>query len=102
MPGCATVSEAMALAELGFTALKFFPAAASGGVGLAERHRRAAPASRLLPDRRRRRANAATYLALPNVVCVGGTWVAPAAAIAAGDFARIGELARAAAALRRT
>ena len=101
MPGCATVSEAMALAELGFTALKFFPAAASGGTAWLKGIAGPLPQLAFCPTGGIDAANASTYLGLPNVLCVGGTWVAPAAAIAAGDFDRIGSLARAAAALGR-
>jgi 2-dehydro-3-deoxyphosphogluconate aldolase/(4S)-4-hydroxy-2-oxoglutarate aldolase len=101
MPGCATASEALALAALGFRVLKFFPAEASGGA----RWLRAigAPLSdiRFCPTGGIDAGNAASYLALRNVVAVGGSWVAPADAVAAGDFARVTELARAAAAFRR-
>jgi 2-dehydro-3-deoxyphosphogluconate aldolase/(4S)-4-hydroxy-2-oxoglutarate aldolase len=101
MPGCATASEALALAALGFRVLKFFPAEASGGV----RWLRAigAPLSDITfcPTGGIDAGNAAAYLALRNVVAVGGSWVAPADAVAAGDFARVTELARTAAALRR-
>ena len=102
MPGCATVSEAMALAELGFTALKFFPAAASGGTAWLKGIAGPLPHFAFCPTGGIDAANASAYLDLPNVLCVGGTWVAPAAMIARGDFARIGELARAAASLRPT
>jgi 2-dehydro-3-deoxyphosphogluconate aldolase/(4S)-4-hydroxy-2-oxoglutarate aldolase len=101
MPGCATVSEAMALAELGFTALKFFPAAASGGAAWLKGIAGPLPHLRFCPTGGIDAANAAAYLGLPNVLCVGGTWVAPAAGIGAGEFDRIGALARAAAALGR-
>ena len=101
MPGCATASEALALAALGFPVLKFFPAEASGGV----RWLRAigAPLSdiRFCPTGGIDAGNAAAYLALRNVIAVGGSWVAPADAVAAGDFARVTALARAASALNR-
>lgn len=101
MPGCATASEALALAALGFPVLKFFPAEASGGVRWLNAI--GAPLSdiRFCPTGGIDAGNAASYLALRNVVAVGGSWVAPADAVAAGDFARITALARAAAALRR-
>lgn len=102
MPGCATVSEAMALAELGFTALKFFPAAASGGAAWLKGIAGPLPRLSFCPTGGIDAANASAYLGLPNVLCVGGTWVAPAAGIAAGEFDRIGTLARAAASLSRT
>lgn len=102
MPGCATVSEAMVLGALGFTALKFFPAAASGGTAWLKGIAGPLPHLAFCPTGGIDAGNASAYLDLPNVLCVGGTWVAPAALIAGGDFARIGELARAAASLRPT
>src|SRR5919206_3274481 len=101
MPGCATVSEAMALAELGFEVLKFFPAGPSGGPAWLKSA--AGPLFRLkfCPTGGIDAGNAAAYLALPNVVCVGGSWMAPAEALAGGGFSAVGELARTAAALPR-
>jgi 2-dehydro-3-deoxyphosphogluconate aldolase/(4S)-4-hydroxy-2-oxoglutarate aldolase len=101
LPGCATVSEAMALAARGFSALKFFPAEASGGVRWLKAVAGPLPALRFCPTGGIDAANAAAYLALGNVAAVGGTWVAPADAVAARDFARITALAREAAKLRR-
>ena len=101
MPGCATPSEAMTLMAIGFRALKFFPAAASGGTAWLKGVHGPLPALRFCPTGGIDLANAPSYLALPNVVCVGGTWMAPAKAIADGDFEAIGRLAREAAALRR-
>ncbi len=101
LPGCATVSEAMALARLGFPVLKFFPAEPSGGVRWLKAVREPLPDVRFCPTGGVNAENAATYLALRNVVAVGGSWVAPPEAIAAGDFARITALARAAAGLAR-
>jgi 2-dehydro-3-deoxyphosphogluconate aldolase/(4S)-4-hydroxy-2-oxoglutarate aldolase len=101
LPGCATVSEAMTLAALGFTVLKFFPAEPSGGVRWLKALAEPLPAIRFCPTGGINGDNAPSYLALPNVVAVGGSWVAPAQAIAAGDFAGIAARARAAAALRK-
>ncbi len=101
MPGCATASEAMALLELGFEAVKFFPAAASGGAAWLKGVQGPLPGLSFCPTGGIDLKNAPAYLDLPNVVCVGGTWVAPAAAIAEGDFGTIGRLAREAAGLRR-
>jgi len=101
MPGCSTPSEAMTLMAIGFRALKFFPAAASGGTAWLKGVHGPLPALRFCPTGGIDLANAPSYLALPNVVCVGGTWMAPAKAIADGDFEAIGRLAREAAALRR-
>jgi 2-dehydro-3-deoxyphosphogluconate aldolase/(4S)-4-hydroxy-2-oxoglutarate aldolase len=94
LPGCATVSEAMALAALGFRVLKFFPAEASGGVDFLKPIRAPLPHLSFCPTGGIDQRNAAAYLALPNVIAVGGSWVAPSDAIAAGDFDRIAGLAR--------
>lgn len=102
LPGCSTVSEAMQLAARGFTLVKFFPAEASGGIAWLKAVVAPLPDLRLCPTGGIDAGNAADYLALGNVAAVGGSWVAPKQAIAAGAFARITELARAAAALRRT
>jgi 2-dehydro-3-deoxyphosphogluconate aldolase/(4S)-4-hydroxy-2-oxoglutarate aldolase len=100
IPGCATVSEAMALSARGFPLLKFFPAEASGGVAWLESVLAPLPELRFCPTGGIRAANAPAYLALGNVVAVGGSWVAPKDAVATGDFARVEKLARAAATLR--
>nr|WP_202420871.1 bifunctional 4-hydroxy-2-oxoglutarate aldolase/2-dehydro-3-deoxy-phosphogluconate aldolase [Actinomadura rayongensis] len=100
LPGVATASEALALLEEGVTALKFFPAEAAGGIPYLKALGGPLPQVRFCPTGGVTVANAPGYLALPNVGCVGGTWLTPRDAIAAGDWARIEELARAAAALR--
>jgi 2-dehydro-3-deoxyphosphogluconate aldolase/(4S)-4-hydroxy-2-oxoglutarate aldolase len=100
LPGCATVSEAMALAAFGFPVVKFFPAEAAGGVAFLKAIGAPVPQLKFCPTGGIDARNAASYLALPNVVAIGGSWVAPKEAIAAGDFARITALAREAAALR--
>jgi 2-dehydro-3-deoxyphosphogluconate aldolase / (4S)-4-hydroxy-2-oxoglutarate aldolase len=97
LPGCATVSEALALAGLGFTVLKFFPAEAAGGVAFLKAIAAPLPNVRFCPTGGIDQENAAAYLALPNVIAVGGSWVAPKEAIAAGDFDRVTALAREAA-----
>ncbi|MFD1149107.1 bifunctional 4-hydroxy-2-oxoglutarate aldolase/2-dehydro-3-deoxy-phosphogluconate aldolase [Saccharothrix hoggarensis] len=99
LPGAATVSEAMRLAERGLTSLKFFPAEAAGGVDYLKSIGGPLPGLRFCPTGGITPASAPSYLALPNVGCVGGSWLAPKDALASGDFARIEELARAAAAL---
>jgi 2-dehydro-3-deoxyphosphogluconate aldolase/(4S)-4-hydroxy-2-oxoglutarate aldolase len=101
LPGCATVTEAMTLAALGFPVLKFFPAEASGGVGWLKAVVEPLPNIRFCPTGGVNGDNAAAYLALDNVVAIGGSWIAPRAAIAAGDFAGIATRAKAAAGLRR-
>lgn len=100
LPGCSTVSEAMMLADFSFPVMKFFPAESSGGVRWLKSIAAPLPNLRFCPTGGIDIANAAAYLAQPNVIAVGGSWVAPPDAIAAGDFARITTLARAAAALR--
>jgi 2-dehydro-3-deoxyphosphogluconate aldolase/(4S)-4-hydroxy-2-oxoglutarate aldolase len=101
LPGCASVSEALALSALGFRALKFFPAEASGGVAWLKSVAAPCPELKFCPTGGIDFRNAAAYLALPNVVAVGGSWPAPQDAVASGNFARITELAREAAGLRR-
>jgi 2-dehydro-3-deoxyphosphogluconate aldolase / (4S)-4-hydroxy-2-oxoglutarate aldolase len=100
LPGCATVSEAMALGARGFKVLKFFPAEASGGVAWLKSIAAPLPELKFCPTGGIDSKNIATYLACPNVLAVGGSWVAPKDAIASGDFARITQLAREASALR--
>ncbi len=101
IPACATPTEAMALANLGFSVLKFFPAATAGSIEFLKQIFGPLPHLKFLPSGGVTAENAAAYLALPNVVAVGGTWVAPKEAVAAGDFAKIIALARAASSLRR-
>jgi len=100
LPGCATVSEAMALAGRGFRVLKFFPAEASGGVAWLKSVAAPLPDLRFCPTGGIDAKNIASYLACPNVLAAGGSWVAPKDAIASGDFSRITQLAREASALR--
>ena len=100
LPGCATVSEAMALAERGFRVLKFFPAEASGGVAWLKAVAAPLPAVKFCPTGGIDARNAAAYLALANVISIGGSWPAPRELIAAHDFARITALAKDAAGLR--
>jgi len=100
LPGCATVSEAMALGARGFKVLKFFPAEASGGTAWLKSIAAPLPELKFCPTGGIDSKNIATYLGCPNVLAVGGSWVAPKDAIASGDFARITQLARAASALR--
>ncbi|MGQ0840587.1 bifunctional 4-hydroxy-2-oxoglutarate aldolase/2-dehydro-3-deoxy-phosphogluconate aldolase [Actinokineospora sp.] len=100
LPGAATVSEAMRLAERGYTELKFFPAEAAGGVPYLKSIGGPLPGLRFCPTGGITQATAPGYLALPNVGCVGGSWLAPADALAAGDYAEIERLAKESAALR--
>lgn len=100
LPGVATVSEAMRLAEQGLDVLKFFPAEASGGVEALRAIAGPLPWLRFCPTGGITADTARRYLALPNVGCVGGSWLTPREAIAAKDFALIEKLARQARALR--
>ncbi len=94
LPGIATASEAMALLERGYRFAKFFPAEQSGGIAALKGL--GAPLADLVfcPTGGVGPANLAAYLATPNVVCVGGSWVAPQALIDAGNWAGITDLAR--------
>jgi 2-dehydro-3-deoxyphosphogluconate aldolase/(4S)-4-hydroxy-2-oxoglutarate aldolase len=100
LPGVATASEAMTLMELGFNALKLFPAEAVGGARLLASLAGPLPDLRFCPTGGIDLAKAPTYLALPNVLCVGGSWMLPKAALAAGDYGEVERLSREAAALR--
>jgi 2-dehydro-3-deoxyphosphogluconate aldolase/(4S)-4-hydroxy-2-oxoglutarate aldolase len=100
LPGVATASEAMTLAERGYGIVKFFPAEPAGGVGYLKALSQPLPHIRFCPTGGIGQGNAASYLACPNVVCVGGSWVAPADAVEAGRWNDITELARQAAALK--
>jgi len=101
LPGVQTVSEAMALMEQGFRLLKFFPADTSGGLGWLKAVAGPLAGLRFCPTGGVNAETAPAYLALGNVACVGGSWVAPKDAAAAGDWARIERLAAAASALNR-
>ncbi len=100
LPGVATVSEAMALMDLGIRAMKLFPAEAVGGVKLLSSIAAPLPDLKFCPTGGIDLAKAPAYLALPNVVCVGGSWMLPKQAIAEGDYRQVEVLAREAAALK--
>ena len=100
LPGVSTTSEVVALLEHGVREMKFFPAQAAGGTAYLRSLAGPLPQARFCPTGGIGPATAPEYLALPNVGCVGGSWMVPAEAVAAGDWARIEELARAAAGLR--
>ncbi|MGW4642497.1 bifunctional 4-hydroxy-2-oxoglutarate aldolase/2-dehydro-3-deoxy-phosphogluconate aldolase [Sphaerisporangium sp. NPDC004334] len=100
LPGASTASEVMALAEHGLTELKFFPAVPAGGIPYLKALAGPLPEVRFCPTGGIRPETAAEFLALPNVGCVGGTWLTPADALATGDYARVEKLAAEAAALR--
>ncbi|MEU4109453.1 bifunctional 4-hydroxy-2-oxoglutarate aldolase/2-dehydro-3-deoxy-phosphogluconate aldolase [Streptomyces sp. NPDC027717] len=100
LPGVSTASEVVALLERGVREMKFFPARAAGGTAYLRSLAGPLPDARFCPTGGIAEASAPEYLALPNVGCVGGSWMVPADAVAAGDWARIEELARGAAGLR--
>lgn len=99
LPGAATVSEMMALSEQGFTALKFFPATAAGGIGFIKSLISPLPDLTFCPTGGITAESAPDWLALSNIACVGGSWIAPQQLIAKADFAEITARARAATAL---
>ncbi|HWM39983.1 MAG TPA: bifunctional 4-hydroxy-2-oxoglutarate aldolase/2-dehydro-3-deoxy-phosphogluconate aldolase [Streptomyces sp.] len=101
LPGVSTTSEVLALLEQGVTEMKFFPAEAAGGTAYLKSLASPLPQARFCPTGGIGQARAAEYLALPNVGCVGGTWMLPGEALAAKDWPRIQRLAEGAAALRR-
>ncbi|GAB3994557.1 bifunctional 4-hydroxy-2-oxoglutarate aldolase/2-dehydro-3-deoxy-phosphogluconate aldolase [Nocardioides marmoraquaticus] len=93
LPGAATVSEVLRLLELGYEEMKFFPAEQSGGASFLTSLGAPVPQARFCPTGGITPATAASYLALPNVGCVGGTWITPADAVADRDWTRITRLA---------
>ncbi|HYE70351.1 MAG TPA: bifunctional 4-hydroxy-2-oxoglutarate aldolase/2-dehydro-3-deoxy-phosphogluconate aldolase [Ramlibacter sp.] len=101
LPGVATGSEIMAAQEDGYTELKFFPALQAGGQAMLKAWSGPFFDVKFCPTGGISAGNAGEFLALPNVVCVGGSWLTPADAVAAGDWERITQLARSAVALRR-
>jgi 2-dehydro-3-deoxyphosphogluconate aldolase/(4S)-4-hydroxy-2-oxoglutarate aldolase len=97
LPGVSTVTEAMELGAFGLTEMKFFPAAASGGPAYLKAMAHPLPGLSFCPTGGVRQENLASYLALPNVRCVGGTWLAPDALVRAGNWQATTGLAAAAA-----
>ena len=95
LPGVATSSEIMAAMEDGLSELKFFPAAQSGGLQMLKAWQGPFGDVRFCPTGGISPANAAEFLALSNVVCVGGSWLVPANAVEAGNWSEITELAQA-------
>jgi 2-dehydro-3-deoxyphosphogluconate aldolase / (4S)-4-hydroxy-2-oxoglutarate aldolase len=100
LPGIMTPTELIAARAAGFGACKLFPAQQAGGIGMLKALGGPFPDHVFCPTGGVTRANAVEYLALPNVLCVGGSWITPAAAMATGDWATVESLAREAAALR--
>lgn len=99
--GTATPSDVMRLLDRGYSVAKFFPAEVNGGTAALKAIGAPIPQMRFCPTGGIGPGNAAEYLALPNVMCVGGSWVAQPAMIAAGDWPGIAALAAGAAALPR-
>lgn len=100
LPGVATSSEIMMAQEDGFNELKFFPALQSGGIQMLKAWQGPFEELRFCPTGGISPSNAAEFLALSNVVCVGGSWLLPASAVESGNWSLITELARATQALR--
>jgi 2-dehydro-3-deoxyphosphogluconate aldolase/(4S)-4-hydroxy-2-oxoglutarate aldolase len=101
LPGAATSSEVMRLLERGYTVQKFFPAEANGGAPALKAIGAPIPQVKFCPTGGVSMKNVGDYLALSNVLCCGGSWVAPKDKVAAGDWAAIEALAAEAAALPR-
>lgn len=99
LPGACTASEVMNLLEAGFDMLKFFPAESNGGVSALKSLAAPLPKANFCPTGGVNPANVKDYLGLPNVVCAGGSWMAPKNMVQAGDWAGIEKLAREAVAL---
>ena len=100
LPGVSTASEIMAAQEDGFGALKFFPAVAAGGVAMLRAWQGPFGDVKFCPTGGITPVNARDFLALPNVACVGGSWLAPHEVMARGDWKHITLLARDAVALK--
>ncbi|MEU6084998.1 bifunctional 4-hydroxy-2-oxoglutarate aldolase/2-dehydro-3-deoxy-phosphogluconate aldolase [Streptomyces sp. NPDC047108] len=100
LPGVSTASEVVALLERGVSEMKFFPAEAAGGTAYLTSLASPLPRARFCPTGGIGPDTAAAYLALPNVGCVGGSWMVPQDVLRNRDWARVEELSRAAAALR--
>jgi 2-dehydro-3-deoxyphosphogluconate aldolase/(4S)-4-hydroxy-2-oxoglutarate aldolase len=101
LPGAATASEVMALREEGYEVMKFFPAEQAGGAAYLKALSSPLAGTLFCPTGGVSLGNAMDYLSLPNVVCVGGSWVAPKDLVAIGGWAGITKLASEAFALRK-
>ena len=100
LPGAVTATEVMVLLEKGYTVQKFFPAEQSGGAAFLKSIGSPIPQVKFCPTGGISLKNAPDYLSLKNILCVGGSWVAPKEAMAAGNWAEITRLAAEARALR--
>ena len=101
LPGVMTPSEVMAAREAGFRQLKLFPAVPAGGIGMLNGIAGPLADVSFCPTGGITQETAPQFLACKNVVCVGGSWLTPKAAIEAGDWDKITEIAKAAAALKK-
>jgi 2-dehydro-3-deoxyphosphogluconate aldolase/(4S)-4-hydroxy-2-oxoglutarate aldolase len=101
LPGVATGGEIMMAQEDGLTELKFFPALQAGGAPMLKAWHGPFGDVTFCPTGGINTANAGDFLALPNVACVGGSWLTPVDAMVSGDWERITELAREASQLVR-
>jgi 2-dehydro-3-deoxyphosphogluconate aldolase/(4S)-4-hydroxy-2-oxoglutarate aldolase len=99
LPGVATASDIMRGLDHGIDTFKFFPAVQAGGIAALKALHGPFPNVSFCPTGGISASNARDFLALPNVLCVGGSWVAPASAVATGDWATVRRLAAEAAAL---
>ena len=93
LPGAATVSEVLRLLELGYEEMKFFPAEASGGVDFLKSISSPVPQARFCPTGGITSSSASSYLSLPNVGCVGGSWLTPPDALLDRDWDRVTRIA---------
>lgn len=101
LPGIGTPTEAMTASEHGYSFLKFFPAEALGGAKVLKAYASPLPDITFCPTGGIDQEKARGYLELPNVICVGGSWIMPADAMASKDYGRIEKLAREAAGLKK-
>jgi len=99
VPGAATASEVLVLLERGYRLQKFFPAEQAGGVAALKSLGAPLPEAMFFPTGGITPANAREYLSLPNVACIGGSWIAPVALLEQGQFTRIAGIAEDAVAL---
>ncbi len=99
LPGVATASELMTALDAGFELCKFFPAAAAGGIDMLKSFAGPFAQARFCPTGGISLASADDYLSLPNVICVGGSWLTPSGLIASGNWAEITKRAGGAAAI---
>jgi 2-dehydro-3-deoxyphosphogluconate aldolase/(4S)-4-hydroxy-2-oxoglutarate aldolase len=101
LPGTMNPTDVMRVLGFGFDAMKLFPAQQAGGIGMLKALNGPLPQARFCPTGGIDAHNAAEFLALPNVGCVGGSWLAPPSLVAKKDWATIEQLAREATALRK-